>query len=158
MNPKGIFIFFIGNLLILFSACKPNEVGTPIPSIAFKSLALGTDSASLLISFIDGDGDIGLSQSDTTADYKFNCFVDVYLKRAGQWEMQVFPLPYYYRLPILNKGDKKILDGEIRLTLFDFPPDLGTPGIDTMKVSIYIKDRALHSSNTVFSQEFLSKN
>lgn len=157
-TKASLYISFFAAVLILVSACKPNEVGSPVPSISFKSLTFGTDSASLLLSFVDGDGDIGLTQSDTSADFKFNCFVDVYRKESGQWVKQDFILPYYYRLPMLNKGEKKILEGEIRLTLFDFPPDLGTPGVDTLKASVYIKDRALNSSNTVFSQEFNSKN
>jgi hypothetical protein len=158
MDKLKIVIGILGSVLMLVFGCKPNEVGSPVPAITFKSLTFGADTASLQLSFIDGDGDIGLTQADTSADFKFNCFVDVYRKTGGQWVKQDFILPYYYRLPVLNKGNKKILEGDIRLTLYDFPPDLGTPGIDTLKASVFIKDKALNISNTVFSQEFTTKN
>jgi hypothetical protein len=158
MSNKLFFFLSVCLSLILLQSCKPDEVGSPVPVITFKSLTFGADTASLQISFIDGDGDIGLSQADTSENFKYNCYVDVYKKENGQWQRQDFILPYYYRLPVLNKGDKKIVEGDIRITLFDFPPDLGTPGIDTLKASVFIKDRALHSSNIVESQEFYSKN
>ncbi|MEY4110727.1 MAG: hypothetical protein RLZZ46_1082 [Bacteroidota bacterium] len=150
------FILFAS--LVLFSSCKPQETGSPLPVITFKSLVFAADTASLQLSFIDGDGDIGLTQNDTAGDFRYNCFVDLYKKTGSDWIKQEFILPYYYRIPVLNRGNKKILEGDIRLTLYDFPPDLGTPGVDTLKASVYIKDKALNASNTVFSQEFYSKN
>jgi hypothetical protein len=40
------------------------------------------------------------------------------------------------------------------IELLDFPPDLATPEIDTLKAVIFIKDRAQNKSNEVESDVF----
>lgn len=136
-------------------SCKKKSTLDPKPVITFKSLSTETDSSVLVLGFTDGDGDIGLSQSDTAGDFRYNCFIDIFRQNNGVWEKQEFWIPYYYRIPMLKKTSKeKPLEGDIVLELLDFPPDLATPGPDTMKAVIYIKDRAQNKSNEVESDLF----
>ncbi|MCB0765096.1 MAG: hypothetical protein KDB84_10350, partial [Flavobacteriales bacterium] len=86
-------------------ACrKPNEFPDE-PRLVFKSFELFGDSASLTVSFTDGDGDIGLDPSDnappfdTSSVYYFNFFVEHFQRINGVWEQVEFDLPLYYRIP-----------------------------------------------------------
>ncbi len=148
----GIFII----LLIPFAfACKKKNNLDPKPKITFKSLSTQPDSSVLVLGFTDGDGDIGLGQSDTAGDFRYNCYMDIYRQTDGAWVKQEFWIPYYYRIPVLKKSEKeKPLEGDIVLELLDFPPDLATAGPDTLKAVIYIKDRAQNKSNEVESEIF----
>jgi|688.fasta_scaffold27922_6 hypothetical protein len=145
-----IFLFSIG----LFS-CSSDSNLDPKPKIVFKSLTTEPDSSFLILGFTDGDGDIGLSQNDTAGEFRYNCFIDIYRQTNGQWVKQEFWIPYYYRVPVLKKTKKdKPLEGDIVIELLDFPPDLATPEIDTLKAVIFIKDRAQNKSNEVESDVF----
>lgn len=141
--------------LFLLFACSTNTNLDPKPKITFKSLTTEPDSSFLILGFTDGDGDIGLSQNDTAGEFRYNCFIDIYRQTNGQWVKQEFWIPYYYRVPVLKKTKKdKPLEGDIVIELLDFPPDLATPDIDTLKAVIFIKDRAQNKSNEVESDVF----
>jgi hypothetical protein len=148
-----------GGLLFFFSilvfSCSSDSNLDPKPKIVFKSLTTEPDSSFLILGFTDGDGDIGLSQNDTAGEFRYNCFIDIYRQTNGQWVKQEFWIPYYYRVPVLKKTKKdKPLEGDIVIELLDFPPDLATPDIDTLKAVIFIKDRAQNKSNEVESDVF----
>ncbi len=102
----------------------------------------------------------------------YNFFCDFYIKKAGVFERvldfnlddgipyQVPVDPFYYRFPLLNADLKKgPLEGTIKIALensfFQRFDGLGTfLPTDTLKLRIYIKDRALNNSNTIESQQF----
>ena len=98
----------------------------------------------LTISFTDGDGDVGLNESDTTAPYDYN----LYVYRIGiQGGIELPPEELKFRIPnITPTGQNKTLMGEIDVDLDVFP--ILIP-YDTMYYEVNMKDRALHISNTI---------
>ncbi len=142
---------------ILLSGCLKTEAFPKEPHIVFKSYVSSPDSSELTISFTDGDGDIGLDQGDTLAPYNpgsqwyHNFFVDYYRMENGAWVLQQFALPLYYRIPVITPtGQNKALQGDITVEISPLvlpPPAMG----DTVRFGVRIADRALHESNTVFS-------
>jgi hypothetical protein len=76
--------------------------------------------------------------------------VDYYKMENGTWVQQVFTLPLYYRIPVITPtGQNRSLQGDISVDIAQqVLPQL--PG-DTVRFGVHIADRALHVSNTVFS-------
>ncbi|MBP8824696.1 MAG: hypothetical protein KBH07_13725 [Flavobacteriales bacterium] len=146
--------------VLLAAGCLKTEEFPKEPHIGFKSYVQGTDSARLTISFTDGDGDIGLAPGDTLAPFNpgshwyHNFFVDYYKLQNGQWELQVFTLPLYYRIPVITPtGQNKTLEGDIAVELSPLVlPQV--PG-DTVRFGVHIADRALNESNTVFTEAII---
>lgn len=127
------------------------------PVIAFKSFTQYTDSASFVIHFTDGDGDIGLSDADdqppfdTASTYYHNLFLEYDSLSGGEWTRVVFSLPLYYRIPsITPTGQNKALEGEIAVAIKPWPVIPGSQG-DTIRLSCTLVDRALRVSNTIDS-------
>ena len=152
---KISFFLFCG---IILSACVKEKNYPKDPIIKFKSFTpFGTDSANIIISFTDGDGDIGLEQGDTSGNfnskslYYYNFYVR-YLYKVQNGSFTTFQtalgdtLDFKYRIPKLIKDDqqKRALSGEIKVKLFA-PYAVH----DTIQYDIYIIDKALHKSNVV---------
>lgn len=142
------------------TGCLRREAFPVEPKIAFKSLDVYTDSASLSITFTDGDGDVGLDPGDTLPPFQpsgawFNNFLVDYYKRVdGVWEQEHFVLPLHYRVPNLTpSGNNKALDGTITVAL-QWPIVPGSEG-DSIRLDVRLVDRALHVSNTVSSPTVL---
>lgn len=142
---------------LIASACLKTEEFPKEPHLTFKSYEQGIDSARLTISFTDGDGDIGLAPGDTLSPFNpgshwyHNFFVDYYKLHNGQWELQVFTLPLYYRIPVITPtGQNKTLEGDIAVEISPLVlPQI--PG-DTVRFGVHIADRALNESNTVYTE------
>lgn len=141
---------------VLLSACLKTEAFPKEPHIDFKSYTQSPDHAELTITFTDGDGDIGLDQGDTLPPYNpgslwyHNFFVDYYRMQNGQWLLQQFTLPLYYRIPVITPtGQNKALQGDIAVQIS--PQVLPQVPGDTVRFGVRIADRALHESNTVFT-------
>lgn len=136
--------------------CFPEEQFPPEPKITFKSFVQFTDSASLTISFTDGDGDIGLDPADinppfdTASPYYYNLFLEYYELQNGQWVKPELLLPYYYRVPrITPTGQNKALQGDIAVALKPWP--ISSLPFDTVRFSVRLVDRSLKESNEVFT-------
>ncbi|MFT3884108.1 MAG: hypothetical protein QM724_01380 [Flavobacteriales bacterium] len=142
-------------LLVVASGCLRTEKFPVEPKITFKEFKQFGDSASLVISFTDGDGDIGLAQGDTLGNFApgsqwyHNLFVDYYAREHGTWVLQDFTLPLYYRIPVITPtGQNKALEGDIAVALKPYPVLPGTEG-DSIRLNVRLADRALHMSNEV---------
>jgi len=61
------FIFF-STLTLAFSGCKKPPEYPNVPIIIFERFELFTDSAFFIITFKDGDGDIGLNPENVTLE------------------------------------------------------------------------------------------
>ncbi len=149
---KYIFLFTIA--LIVIAGCKKADEYSDIPSIGFKSLSVqknagsGFDSiAHLVVSFTDGDGDIGTVQYDGVPN---NFIINLFEKNNGIWNASSTSLSGH--LPYLTpRGNNKALKGEIEHDIF-----LPFGKIkDTLRYEIFIFDRALHKSNTVTTSEIV---
>ena len=156
----------IGAVAITASGCKPEKNFPAEPVIAFKSLAQYqnanpqlTDSASFVVTFTDGDGDIGLSASDlqppfdTGSTYYYNLFLEMDTVRDGVWGRVQLLLPLHYRIPYITPtGQNKALEGEIAVALKPWPiAGTAAEPWDSVRFSATLVDRALHISNEVLS-------
>lgn len=150
----GLLIFLLGSTL---GACLKPEKFPDEPSISYKSFEQFGDSASLTISFTDGDGDVGLDESDSSAPfdtaspYYNNLFVDYEELRNGTWTPITFEIPLCYRIPrITPTGQNKALEGEIAVAIEPWPIVPGNT-YDTVRFHVRLYDRALNESNRVTS-------
>ncbi|HRH38338.1 MAG TPA: hypothetical protein PK760_08340 [Flavobacteriales bacterium] len=142
--------------VLFICGCMKTEVFPPEPAIKFKSFSQFSDSASLTISFVDGDGDIGLNDGDTLAPfnvdpYKYNLYLDYDTMANNVWHRVTFATALQYRIPrITPTGQNKTLDGEVAVAL---PWPFFLDGLrDTARFTVRLYDRALHVSNSVVSE------
>lgn len=161
MRTKISFIVII-SALVLSSCLKPEEFPLE-PIITYERFNVMTDSASLVISFTDGDGDIGLSRNDTTGDFSpsnyfhHNLFIEYYEKDdALGWvrgkTLAGDDISFIYRVPYLTpNGNNKALKGEIEVTLEPTYYNPFSSESDTIMYKITLADRSLKVSNVVES-------
>lgn len=157
-NLRLIIILLI--ITLSYSCLKTEEY--PIePEIAFNSFTVYGDSAKLTIDFTDGDGDIGLSESDTISPYNpgqkyhHNLFLEYYEKDdalgwvAGK-DLAGNNIVFKYRVPNLTPtGKNKALKGKIEVTIEPTYFNPFSTNADTLKYKITLVDRALHESAVV---------
>lgn len=131
-----------------FSSCRKIQQFPPEPEIEYVDfLQFGTDSAQLVVSFTDGDGDIGLRDGDTTGDFAYNLFLTYYEMQDGAWIEPELATPFWYRIPVLRESSsEKALQGEINV---DLSPFYSRPGADSIRYDVVLRDRALNNSNTL---------
>lgn len=151
MNNK-ILTAAISTILILSFSCKKVQTYSVIPNLTFKEVAKLKDSNSkdtsliLKFNFTDGDGDIGLSQTDQSNDFSAR----ISYKLNGIWLMDT--VDYKYHIPyIVPEGRSNALKGELDIAITR--TSLGFIPWDTIKFNCYILDRAQHQSNTVATDE-----
>lgn len=150
-------------VIVLFSSCKEKERFPIEPYIEFVSLTkkpttTGVDStATLVIHFQDGDGDIGLNENDTISGSPYNFFIDYYKKIDGVFQpIQFEGVTFHQRIPRLSERVPEPIEGDISVLLYINSLDLSTV-YDTIKFQCYIVDRALHVSNTIETSELVVK-
>jgi len=152
-------------LLTLFFACKKRESFSDIPYLEFRHYelkdsvdALGniTKLCELHIYFTDGDGDLGLNQSDilppfcSTCEHHFNLKCEYDELRNGEWtHIPLLPaqgqVPFYYRVPRVEpSGTHPALNGviEIAMNTWYLQSDY-----DSLRFRITLEDRSLNISN-----------
>ena len=155
MNASSKIVLFIV-LLTLFFACKKRESFSDIPYLEFRHYelkdsvdALGniTKLCELHIYFTDGDGDIGLFESDTIAPYDYNLFVNYFeIHKDSLQEINVDP-PYHIRMPNLTPtGQNKSLKVDLK-----YDVDVTYRNSDSIKFELKLFDRALNESEWVSS-------
>ncbi len=158
------FILFSG--WVLFFSCRKIESYPVIPSIKFKSFTLRDTvddlnnpviRGGLVFSFVDGDGDIGLPQPDSTLTdtTNYNLFFTLYEKLDGEFakvDEDDLATPLNYRIPFIEiEGQNKTLKGEIQVD-FDYNI-IFLLKYDTIKYEFYLVDRALNQSNVETTPE-----
>lgn len=121
--------------------------------------AEGYDSLGyVLITYTDGDGDIGLDSTDTVEPYLYNYYFTFKAMKNGI--LQPIELPdtainFNSRIPILTpSGKNKNISGEISRTL-ELYQAWAFLSSDTIGFEIFIKDRALNVSNVVQSPLYI---
>jgi hypothetical protein len=198
INSINLLVF--ASCILLIACERPPEFSNT-PQIEFRSIRYidytgpRKDTILIEITFKDGDGDLGLSGTDTAAPFNFritgatrgpngdtlelltnlnhyNFFCEFFVKRGNSFQRvldfnpddgipyQVPVNPFYYRFPILNPDFKKgPLEGSLSIAIenafFQRFDGTGTfEPTDSLKLQIYIKDRALNNSNVVESSVF----
>lgn len=141
-------------VIALLAGCRPAESFPEEPRLTYKSFDVFSDSASVTVSFTDGDGDIGLDPSDSAPPYDtasawyFNLFLEYQELRNGEWMTPTLILPFNYRIPrITPTGQNKALEGDISVAVKPWP--IAPPPFDTVRFKVTLVDRALHVSNVV---------
>lgn len=153
-------------LVLALTGCRHQDPFSVIPYIEFVSLekiddGTGHDSqATLTIYFHDGDGDIGLDDTDRNpvfsidSTYYYNFFIDFYEKQHGEWVKLEFPTPLHARIPHLSDNVPESIEGKLSILTYINNP---TSVYDTVMLSCYIVDRALHHSDTITTPEIIVK-
>lgn len=155
--------------VFFFSSCKKEEPFSNIPAISFVSFnkindGSGVDNqGKLTIYFQDGDGDLGLDETDmyppfdTASVYYYNFFVDYYKKKNGEFVLlSTMSELRNARFPRLSDEVPESMEGEISVMLYINTYDFSSI-YDTLKLECYIVDRALNHSNTILTPEIVVK-
>ncbi len=153
-------------LVFMATSCRKFEEYPPEPQIEFHNFVLlvnpttgKVEKGRLSISYLDGDGDIGLDQSDTlspyniSGDFYYNFVLRFYEKQHGQF----VEIPGFFsgRIPpLIPKDQKKSIKGIIE---YDLDVVDESSLYDTIQFKVKLIDRALHISNEVTTPEFLRK-
>jgi len=172
MKIKTVFPLFcmLGLFAWWLGSCNPPESYSNVPEIRFKSLVIedridDPDLGNLLkyviltFSFIDGDGDIGVSPQDV--DSISRIYYTWYQKLPGRryepYQFEDGSITNSSLIPYSSVMDKreaqnKILKGSIEIVM-----DMlrNTPqGVDTMRIEFFIVDRAKNESNPELTPDF----
>lgn len=168
---KKPFLSLLASLLIL-SACERETCEGTVPVISFNEVQRGVRTTKVILDVKDCDGDIGLTQADTSGLYKYNAFIDIRPWLNGDWAENVHnyidtsyreikndsgvvigqdtiydTLNFYYRVPVVeNESRSDIFEAKIEL-------EMGTSffGFDTFRFEARLRDQALNESNTALS-------
>lgn len=162
-------------VLLISISCKKYEEYPPEPVLEFTDFLILRDTAGidqrgiLKMTYTDGDGNIGLNDSDTIAPYDYNLFIKYFELQRGVFKEIFLITPNYIndstviydtatfngRIPILTPaGKNKAIRGEIEDTLFINNP---LSIYDTIKFEVYIVDRDLNKSNTISTPPIVVK-
>jgi len=174
INKFRHFVLYLG-IIFSLGQCKKTEISSEIPQIEFKSAGFlksldGKDSMLVItITYKDGDGDLGLNQTDTFAPfnpvtdslgkslnpYYQNLHINYFEKYEGIFSVVTNPfnvsdtLAYAFRFESLTpEGRHKSIRGDIEVKI---SPNAYPTAQDTTMYEVYIYDRALHKSNLVKS-------
>ena len=151
-----LFVLLLSNIGCIKESNFPNT-----PVLTFKEYKLfGSDSLKITFEFTDGDGNLGLEPSDTSAPYNPAAFAynNLFLYYQSMNEDSSFSYRLVskpnneidtskvrYRFKnITPVGQRKVLEGEISTTLIaPFKFD------DNYRYEIFMLDRSLNKSNLV---------
>ncbi len=159
----SVLLSILGLVVSSFS-CKEIVKYSEEPQINFKSF-YATDSVDILgneikfvkltFSIIDGDGDFGLTESDTLPPYdslfRHNFFSTLYGKVNDSYE-EVDILLGSYRIPWAEVIDGKAYKADVDI---DFEYFTNLLPYDTLKYEFYVVDKALHESNIEDSPDII---
>jgi hypothetical protein len=162
----GSRIFHITTCLILisglFAGCKKDLIISEIPSISlnrFYTLKYANSSLDSVVmvdvDFQDGDGDFGLSLSDTMPPFRigdpyfYNVFVEYLNGKNGVYTYQISgsndTLNFNDRIADLKPESRvKAILGTLHIKI---TPTISTVIPDSIKLNVFIVDRKLHKSN-----------
>ena len=156
-------LWVLGLIVACLCGCHRPEKFYEIPYIEFIGLeadSVEVGKSNLIVYFQDGDGDLGLSEADSTglfapdSQYYYNFFIDYYEKQNGEWVLVDLPMPLHCRIPRLSDVDQESISGQIKILTYVRNP---ISSYDTTKLSCYMLDRALHKSNVIETPEIIRK-
>ncbi|ALO17106.1 hypothetical protein L21SP5_03495 [Salinivirga cyanobacteriivorans] len=156
----------IALILVLISGCIEIEDPSNIPEIKYKNHQvsycednLGNENKCIDLSFElkDGDGNMGLLDSDTTPPftgiYKHNFYYDLWVFEDGGFQLWEDLAINYFDIPyIVPQGQNKILIADVSI---DLSFSTSTLPYDTMMLSFYVYDRDLNQSNIEYTDTII---
>ena len=125
-----------------------------------RGITIFTSQAELTVYFQDGDGDIGFDETDKNpvfavdSPYDYNFFINLYEKQHGEWVLLDLPTPLHARVPHLSNSVPESIEG--KLTILTFINNPYSP-YDTVRLTCWLVDRALHHSDTITTPEIIVK-
>jgi hypothetical protein len=131
-------IIYLSAIVLLFS-CEKEQVISDTPIIEFKSISPATvqeysDDIIIIISYSDGDGDLGENNPDI-----HNLFLED--NRNG--------IVYQFRIPHLAPDNNSIaIEGDFNITI-NGSGITDESSSQQVNYSIYVKDRVGNKSNTI---------
>ena len=145
-----LFIIILGFTL---SACNKLETYDDRPIIISNSYSLlksdtGKDTTLLLtFTYTDGDGNVGLSESDTMPPYNANVMIDYFEKIDGKFTKILIPgttdtLNFNSRIKKFGSGNPTKAEVTVNV-------NIAILLADTVKFEYYLLDKKLNKSNTV---------
>ncbi len=172
MNTSAkVGLIFIATILLSVGSCKKLEEYPVEPQIEYHDFVLLinqqtgiSEKGILMISYQDGDGDIGLDQGDTLfpyhpqGDYYYNLIITYYEQQFGEfvevplvsWNsntQEYDTLTFSARIPpLIDKDQEKAIKGIIEYELFIYNP---LSDFDTIQFKAKLIDRALNMSNEI---------
>jgi len=169
-TPSKIVLLLIA-MGLLMGSCMKKETYPIIPHIEFAGFTklvhpLGFDTLGILrITYTDGDGDLGISQFDTTA---YNFFVAYYVMKDGA----LVPGTVYNNIsgkfdtinfnnrfgPLTPDDYSGWIKGEIEDTIKPLYDPRSTAAFDTIQFRVHMVDRAGHHSDTVITPLIVVRN
>lgn len=163
MKYPGItYLFLILITIGILASCQKQETYPIIPEIEFDQFVKLWNPQTMIfergvfvITFTDGDGDIGLRSSDTVAPYDFNLYIKYYELQNGDSVRVIISdsNEFNARIPILTpQGSNKSISGIIEDTLFMYNYQ---STFDTIMFDACLVDRELHKSNVITTGWFL---
>ncbi len=177
---KKYIIFVLSFVTIINSGCRKTENFPIEPVITYESSVVNRDvsgkdsTITLVFSFTDGDGDIGLKQNETaapfTGEFYYNLVMTYQEKVNGVFIPKLLPiqkdsitpsgdtiqiviyepLRFRYRMPFIESS------GRIKAIKGTVSTEINTLGFSpSSRFEFFIYDRALHKSNVEFSSEII---
>jgi len=152
----GVLLFVISSLLL---SCQKKEEYPPIPALEFSGFTLYRTQADvdsfgiMVLSYTDGDGDLGLTSYDTSNNFFVSYFrmVNGILKigtRYNQVTGKIDTINFNARIPYLAPADYSgWIKGTIEDTINPISDPTSVKVYDTIMFKAYIIDRAGNKSN-----------
>lgn len=155
---RAIYTILVSAVILVASSCEKGQKFPDEPVITFESVYTkvnrsGKDSTlSIDFSFTDGDGNIGLRDTDLDppfdpGSFYHNNFIGKYYKKVNGTFVHDTLVQINGRIPFLSSGgNNKSLTGDITYDILLL--GLNTTG-DTVQVEFFIVDRDLNHSNSI---------
>lgn len=147
----------MGLFALLLAGCLPEVEYTDEPTLAFARFEAREDgTATMVLNFTDGDGNVGLTQADTlppfcqTCLHHYNLVGEYQEWRDTSWVIPELIVPYAYRVPVAEPtGSSPALDGTISIELTSW--FLSGTAADSVRFAWTLWDRDLNPSNEALS-------
>ena len=156
MFRKIKYALIISGLLAGFFACVKKQTFSKNPTIEVKSFTplLGDTAAELVISFSDGDGDIGKEKEDKTNNlfmtyYYYDATTNKFRAWYDPFVNDTLRIPYTVRKPI-DDYEGKSISGEVAVRINQYRP---TKTHKRIKYVVYLLDNGNHQSNILTTPE-----
>lgn len=158
---KWIFLLCVLGL----TACFKKNKYPSTPQLYFEKFTPTGDSASIVLRFEDGEGDIGLSPEETAAPYnvgskyEYNLYLIYYEKVNGKFvvgkDFNGDSIVFKNRLRPVYEGKEKSISGKITYTLSPYYYNFLSTDSDTIQYRIQLIDRALNESEWITTSEIV---
>ncbi len=164
LNLRKVYpVTILAILLLILSSCFDNPNYPDEPVLTYTSFTIEGDSADLSFDFTDGNGDIGLSESQVDPPYNqgsyyyYNLYVQYWEKDdvlgwVPGYDSNGDSIIFKYRIkPILEGNKEKALRGNISVSIEPIFYNPTSPNSDTIRYRFQLIDRALNKSEWVES-------